>query len=44
MRIWVVYIHGEADFASCKYFEAKSRYNWLVSHGYEDIEIKEQEG
>ena len=37
--IWTVSIHGEPEFASDKYSEAASRYNFLVTHGYEDVEI-----
>lgn len=42
MTIWVVTINGEPEFASTKYFEAASRYNFLVNAGYSNVELKRE--
>ena len=39
MTIWTVYLHGEPEFASDKYFEAVSRANFLTQHGYSDLKL-----
>ena len=39
MTIWTVYLHGEPEFASDKYFEAISRANFLTSNGYTDVKV-----
>lgn len=40
MTIWTVYLHGEPEFASDKYFEATSRANFLTHNGYTDVEVR----
>ena len=39
MTIWTVYLHGEPEFASDKYFEAVSRANFLTQHGYTEVKL-----
>ena len=41
MKIWVVWFDREREYASNNYFEAKSRYNFLVNaYGENRVEIK----
>ena len=39
MTIWTVYLHGEPEFASDKYFEAVSRANFLTQNGYTEVKL-----
>ena len=40
MTIWTVYIHGEPEFSSDKYVEARDRANFLYQNVSEDVELK----
>lgn len=40
MTIWTVYLHGEPEFSSDKYFEAVSRANFLTQNGYTEVSLK----
>ena len=40
MKVWSVWVDGNCDFASEKYFEAKSRANYLANlYGKERVTI-----
>lgn len=43
MKIYVVWLDGEREFSSDKYFEARSRFNFLVEvYGDSRVEFKQE--
>ena len=42
MTVWTVYVQGEPEFSSDKFFEAASRASTLVGMGFPGIEVKKE--